>query len=179
MTVPTTHDGRRLKRRAAARVVLVADGRVLLVHDRDPGVPGSGWWVVPGGGVDPGEGLAEAATRELAEETGLRLGADALGEPVARRTVVHGYSDRVLVQHETFFLVEVALFDAEPTALTAAETGRVGELAWFFWDALPRPVWPERLPELERRTAPVDWGVVDESTVPVRFAVVGGDVVVE
>jgi 8-oxo-dGTP diphosphatase len=49
--------------------VVVLDGRLLLVQ-RDT-EPGAGEWSVPGGRVEPGELLAEAVVRELAEETGL------------------------------------------------------------------------------------------------------------
>ena len=47
------------------------DGRLLLVQNqrRD----GSLDWTTPGGVIDPGEGLIEGLTREVEEETGLRV----------------------------------------------------------------------------------------------------------
>src|SRR5262249_11124831 len=47
-------------------------GRVLMIqraHDEDD--PAGGYWEFPGGRLDPGEGVEEAARRELVGETGL------------------------------------------------------------------------------------------------------------
>ena len=65
--------------RTAARVLVLDErGHVLLLRGFDPTRPERGsWWFTPGGGIDAGESVADAARRELAEETGLRV--DALG----------------------------------------------------------------------------------------------------
>ncbi|HLI54943.1 MAG TPA: NUDIX domain-containing protein [Acidimicrobiales bacterium] len=61
-----------LRRRAARLVVLDPSDRVLLLQARDPVDPAKGeWWEIPGGGIEAGETGAEAAERELEEETGI------------------------------------------------------------------------------------------------------------
>src|SRR5262249_11174567 len=55
---------------AAYCVVEDTDGRVLLTR-LSPGELDVGLWTLPGGGIEFGEGPADAAVRELEEETGL------------------------------------------------------------------------------------------------------------
>ena len=55
--------------RTGVRVMMIQDGRVLLV--RQTYMPG---WFMPGGGLKRGETLDHAARREAFEETGAELG---------------------------------------------------------------------------------------------------------
>jgi 8-oxo-dGTP diphosphatase len=48
-----------------ANLVVVKDGQVLLLKK-----PRRGWYVAPGGKMDPGESVYKAAVREFVEETG-------------------------------------------------------------------------------------------------------------
>jgi len=56
-------------------IVHDATGRLLLI--RRGHEPGRGLWSVPGGRVEPGETLSAAVEREVREETGRRVRADA------------------------------------------------------------------------------------------------------
>jgi len=54
-------------------ILFDGDGRVLLCHRRDLDL-----WNLPGGGVRPGEAPWEGVVREVAEETGLKVGVERL-----------------------------------------------------------------------------------------------------
>jgi 8-oxo-dGTP diphosphatase len=61
----------------AVAAIVVRDSRVLLVRRGQP--PSEGLWAIPGGRVELGETLQEAAEREIKEETGLTIRA---GNPI-------------------------------------------------------------------------------------------------
>lgn len=63
-----------MKTLAASAVVKNAEGKILLVLRANE--PEAGCWTVPGGRVEPGETLEDAAVRETLEETGLRVAVD-------------------------------------------------------------------------------------------------------
>ena len=53
------------KTRAGSRAIIMRDGMILLTHETN-----SGWWLVPGGGLEDGETPEECCIREVEEETG-------------------------------------------------------------------------------------------------------------
>jgi len=166
---------RRIERRWTARVLLLdPDGRVLLFEDSDPGLPGlPTFWITPGGALDPGESVEQAALRELAEETGLVLNAAQLRGPIAHRTVVHGYRDKIVEQDETYFVAVVPQFVVDVAGHTLEEQTTFIGHRW--WDeagirATSALVWPTSLADLMVAAAhPEPWPVTiddaEESTV--------------
>ena len=173
--VPVPAGERPHRSRTGARILVTDGSHVLLMTDTDPGIPGSRWWVTPGGGIDEGETPRQAAVRELAEETGLQVEPGQLLGPVAVRTAVHGYSDQVLHQQEWFFVLVTPRFEVDGAGRTEGELQTMTGHAWQpidNLDALPEPVWPAGIATLiAAASAPGSWplqlGEMEESTVPV------------
>jgi 8-oxo-dGTP pyrophosphatase MutT (NUDIX family) len=110
---PTSHELPLVERNAVRLVVLDDRDRLLLLHTRDLGNPAFGTaWELPGGGMEPGESYADAAVRELREETGIDIGRDAVEPPAWRRDVSYTYRGARRLQHE--IVVTVCLRRAAP-----------------------------------------------------------------
>lgn len=141
--------------RLAARVLLVdARDRVLLLRWVHPGEPERGsWWITPGGGLDEGEGYRDGAVRELFEETGLRVGRDALGPVLLERDVQTEIRGVTYRQHEQLFLLRVEDHVVDTSGFTDFELVCLPEHRWWTLaelDATEERLSPRELPELVR-----------------------------
>jgi 8-oxo-dGTP pyrophosphatase MutT (NUDIX family) len=121
-------------RRQAARVVLLdRSGCVLLLSARDPADPAKPpWWEIPGGGIDAQETSAEAARRELLEETGID-GVE-VGPCVWTQHAVFSFGGYRFDQHERIHVAWCDGADLElavPAGLEALEVLAFGRRRWW------------------------------------------------
>jgi len=126
-------------RRAARIIVLDPEARALMFRFDVPGR--APFWVTAGGECDPGESFAEAARRELLEETG--IAADP-GPEIARMTPEFVTVEGEPVQaDERFFLVRVAEARVDTSGHTALEKKVMTQHRWFTLEELEN--WHEAL----------------------------------
>jgi len=137
-------------RQAARVVVLDESGRVLLFRGGDPHRPEAGtWWFTPGGGLDAGETVEDAARREVREETGLVIGD--VGPVVLRRRIEFDFEGVRYDQDESFFVVRVSTFEIDTNEWEDAERRSIVEHRWWTSDELAKTtdaVYPEGLADL-------------------------------
>jgi 8-oxo-dGTP pyrophosphatase MutT (NUDIX family) len=101
MYAPKRPDANTRVKAGVGVIVVDAAGRILLERRSD-----NGWWGLPGGSIEAGESVRQAALREVLEETGLHIRITGLlgvySEPAGR---IVTYPDNGEVAH----LVDIAL----------------------------------------------------------------------
>ena len=105
------------KTRPGSRAVAVRDGMILLSHETV-----TGWWLVPGGGLEADETPAECCVRETEEETGFIV------RPLRQFLTLKEYYEEVLYL-SYYFVCEVT--GAGRMHLTDAEKRRGLEPRWI------------------------------------------------
>ncbi|MDE2006417.1 MAG: NUDIX hydrolase [Rhodospirillales bacterium] len=115
-------------------LVVLKPGRVLLIRRAKP--PNIGAWSLPGGAQELGETVEQAARRELAEETGIEVGALHLAAVVDN---IRPDREGRLRYHYTIIDYAARWIAGEPRA-----GSDVGEAIWAPLDALaPYALWDE------------------------------------
>lgn len=105
-----------------------AEGRFLMVRRAD-----NGHWCLPGGGVEPGERVAEAVVREMEEETGVHVRPVNLLGVYSNPDVIIAYPDGSRYQ------VVSVMFLVERMHGKLCTTEETVDFGYFPPDRLPEP----------------------------------------
>jgi 8-oxo-dGTP pyrophosphatase MutT (NUDIX family) len=140
--------------RHSARVIVVDEtGGVLLFRIVDAEDTKPPVWITPGGGIQPDEGLAEAARRELREETGVDAAPERLTGPIAVCRGEWEFRGRPLFSEDWFFALRMPRF--APSDAGWEDHERELHHSWRWWtadelDAADELVLPLRLADVVR-----------------------------
>jgi 8-oxo-dGTP pyrophosphatase MutT (NUDIX family) len=122
--------------------------RLLLLRAADPSSNRWGWYPV-GGGIEPGEGVQEAAQREAKEETGLT--SLCLGAEVWRRHHTYRWLGTSRNVYERWFIVRTEHYTPSFGGLSPDERRSVTDARWWTAAALLQSDEPLAPPDLAPR----------------------------
>lgn len=125
--------------RVGGRLLLLdPDDRVVLVEELLELAGSATEWLIPGGGVEPGESPAQAAVRELYEETGIVVAVDDIAELHTYRRLWSDVERGIQYdQVDHIYMARLASAQsAAPVALTDDEKPYVVDVRWWTPDEL-------------------------------------------
>lgn len=137
--------------RTAAKAIIIEDGMLLVTENRDDqGV----FYLLPGGGQEPGETLPEALVRECAEELCCRVEVEDLVLVRDYIAANHEFSVEEPDMHHMEFMFRCTLADgAEPCSGPCADNWQIG-VRWLPLSDLHRHrLYPAAMVEPLRRLA--------------------------
>lgn len=162
-----------MRERLTARVLLFdQDGRILLMKGRLPDRPAhTAAWFTVGGGFETGETLAQAALREIAEETGFTE--VELGPVVWLREGLGALASGEEVRFRESYIV-ARCTGGEPSRLgwEAHENDLVDDIRWWSLEEIARTteqIYPERFCELIGAVARGDYPQLPMEITVVRL----------
>jgi len=135
--------------------MILKEGKVLLgkrhpdPQKADSELHGEGTWTMPGGKLDFGEELKEAAGREVFEETGIRLDG-------ARLKMISVTGD---VAKDAHFITIGFLYKDPEQEPGVMEPDEIIEWRWFDLNDLPDPIFPpskKLLDNFLKKSLPID-----------------------
>lgn len=126
-----------------ACVLVLADDSLLFVKRTD-----NGTWGLPGGSMEPGERLEQAAARELYEETGFTAGPLKLFDVFSGPELYYKYPNG----DEVYNVVTVYV-SAQVEGTAAPDTEEVSELKFFGLEQLPEAINPPDRPIIQAMLA--------------------------
>ena len=90
------------KFRPSVRAIIIREGWVLMIHSLK-----YDYYKFPGGGIEPGEALEEALSREVAEEAGFAVVPGSVREYGLVRRISRGEKEDIFDQENFYFLCDI------------------------------------------------------------------------
>lgn len=142
--VPNTTYGPRVKHRISVKGLIIESGRILLpLHRDDAGL----YYILPGGGQEPGESLPDALVRECREELGVDV---TVGELVGARDYIGAHHEFAATDdaHQVELMFRCTFVGGTPGTGTAVDNRQIGA-EWIELAALARVrFYPKRLADV-------------------------------